>query len=68
MEGCIAQFLTVQADIIFNFRAFRTMDIIETINAAPIHQVLRNPIVHDIGHLRVANQLIAVIAVFIMLV
>ena len=37
------------------------------VNAATVHQVLRHPIEHDIGHLRVANQLITVIAIFIML-
>jgi hypothetical protein len=40
---------------------------VETVNAAPLNQIIVDPVEHDIGHFAVANALIAVVAILIML-
>lgn len=61
----IAQFLAEGANVVFDFRAFRTMRIVKTVHTPAMNQVFINPVEHDVGHLRIADQMVAIVAVFI---
>ena len=61
----ITQLLTEGANIVFDFRAFRTLGIVKAINTTAMDQIFINPVKHDIGHLRITDQMVAVVAIFI---
>ena len=61
----IAQFLAEGANVVFDFRAFRAMRIVKTVHTPTMNQVFINPVEHDVSHLRIADQMVAIVAVFI---
>ena len=62
-----AQILTELAGFIFDFRAFRPLMLIEAMHRFRLLQIPIDPFKHGVGQLRITDQLIAIVAVFIML-
>ena len=64
MVAAVAELL---ANVVFDFRAFWPIRSVETINAAPLNQIVVDPVEHDVRHFAVTDALIAIIAILIML-
>lgn len=67
MVAAVAELLTVLANVVFDFRAFWPIRSVETVNAAPLNQIVVDPVEHDVRHFAVTDALIAIIAILIML-
>lgn len=67
MVAAVAELLTVLANVVFDFRASWPIRSVETVNAAPLNQIVVDPVEHDVRHFAVTDALIAIIAILIML-
>ena len=67
MVAAVAELLTVLANVVFDFRAFWPIRSVETINAAPLNQIIVDPVEHDVRPFAVTDALIAVITVLVVL-